>query len=76
MGALFCWLFNYLLAYVFDRHKTACSVLREALQYTHAANKAAQGERIGGHHETGSLTITFLRINWCQVVTSWQLLNE
>lgn len=30
--------------------------MQKGLQYTHAANKAAQGERIGGHHGNGSLT--------------------
>lgn len=29
--------------------------------FTHAANKTAQGERIGGHHGNGSLKIQPLR---------------
>jgi hypothetical protein len=39
---------------------------------------AKRSDRVSGSAVTtdGSLKITFLRINWCQLVTSWQLLNE
>jgi hypothetical protein len=39
---------------------------------------AKRSDRVSGSAVTtdGSLKITSLRINWCQLVTSWQLLNE
>ena len=49
-----------------------------ARRYITSIAATHRSDRVSGSAVTtdGSLKITFLRINWCQVVTSWQLLNE
>ena len=49
-----------------------------ARRYITSIAATHRSDRVSGSAVTtdGFLKITFLRINWCQLVTSWQLLNE
>ena len=76
MGALFVgFLTTYSRTYSAAQKMLAAYYARRYITSIAATHRS---DRVSGSAVTtnGSLKITFLRINWCQVVTSWQLLNE
>lgn len=76
MGALFVVsLTTYSHTYSAAQKMLAAYYARRYITSTAATHRC---DRVSGSAVTtdGSLKITFLRINWCQLVTSWQLLNE
>ena len=76
MGALFVGSLTTYSDTYSGSTKTLAAYYERRYSDTHRSKTQRQGERIGGHHGNGSLKQLSLRINWCQLVTSWQLLNE